>query len=182
MKGTRLASLVLVLLILAACEHSEPTALDPTGSQFRPLPRANEAATVTREDFGPVPLNFPSFVSCLGGAAFVTGSFSGWDRIVERSDGSVHITRKMDVSNVSITFDGQVWTAGPNASEIFITNFSGDLEANQQVEHLGVVVFRAEDDAPALRLVHHIQFVRLPSGELQLNRQLFAIQCVGPNA
>jgi hypothetical protein len=108
----------------------------------------------------------------------ISGAFSGRNQFVTMPDGSTHLTQLLDVSQASIALGDEVWTPGPSAHEIFIVN-------ERQSEHVGKVVFRSEDGRPELRLVHTIHMVRLPSGELQVNRQILDVLCVvevAPNA
>jgi hypothetical protein len=60
---------------------------------------------------------------------------------VERPDGSIPITEFLDVSNVTITLGDEVWTAGPNASEIFVKSFPPGLGfgAARQTEHVDLL-------------------------------------------
>jgi len=113
------------------------------------------------------------------------GTLSGSDRVVERPDGSVHITEHMDASDVRITLGDQLWTPGPNASEIFIKDFPPDVPQElgfaRHAEHLGVVIYRADDGRPALRLYHRLKILRLPGGELQVFRNVFDIACIAPD-
>jgi hypothetical protein len=179
----RRIQLAMLLLgpVFAACDHDQPTAINPVAPQAGSL--ALGGATSALVDFGPIPVAFTVASPCLDGTVLVSGSFSGWDRIVTRPDGSIHITERIDVSNVTLRLGDQLWTAGPNASEIFVKNFPpglgfGDI---RQAEHVGVVIFRADDGRPELRFVHRIHIVRLPSGEVQVNRQILDVLCIAQN-
>ncbi|MGH7511034.1 MAG: hypothetical protein ACREMZ_16445 [Gemmatimonadales bacterium] len=180
MTHTRLAILLLVPLLGAACAQSEPTAVDSDAPQAGSPAPASYGASVELEEFS-FPVHFFVPVACLNGSVLVSGTVYGRDRIVTRPDGSVHVQEKLDVSDVTIALGDQLWTAGPNASEMFLLNFAADGSV-RQIEHLGVVIFRAEDGRPELRLVHQIHHVRLPSGEIQLNHQIFGIRCIAPDA
>ncbi len=169
-------------MLLAACSAKlpaspsafAPTAVDPVISPGASLTSSNARATVDFVEFGPIPIRFGSFSSCLGDRVLISGAFSGRNQFVTMPDGSTHLTQLLDVSQVSIALGDEVWTPGPSAHEIFIVN-------ERQSEHVGKVVFRSEDGRPELRLVHTIHMVRLPSGELQVNRQVFDVLCVGQN-
>jgi hypothetical protein len=92
----------------------------------------------------------------------------------------------MDASNVRITLGNRVWTPGPNASEIFIKDFPPGVPQEQlglarHAEHLGVVIYRADEGRPALRLYHRLKILRLPGGELQVFRNVFDIHCIAPD-
>lgn len=181
MTHPRLAILLLIPLLAAACEHGEPTAVDPAAIQG--ADPGFSRATVELVEFGPIPLLFTFPVACLGGDALVSGTILLRDRILTLGDGSQHITRKLDVSNTTISLGNQVWTAGPNASEIFILKFAPDGNVVLQ-EHLGAVIFRAGDGRPALQLVHQIHLVQ-PGGDPtdpHLDRNFFNIRCIGPES
>ena len=169
-------------LLLAACSAESPaspssltrTAGEPVPSPAASLTSSNAGATVNFVEFGPNPIRILPFSSCLGERVLISGTFSGRNQVVTKPDGSTHLTQLIDVSQVSIALGDTVWTPGPSAQEIFIIN-------ERQSEHVGKVVFRSEDGRPELRLVHTIHAVRLPSGELQVNRQIFDVLCVGQN-
>jgi hypothetical protein len=184
MTHPRLAILLLVPLLAAACEQSEPTAVDPVALQGAdPAPELSRAS-VELVEFGPIPLLFTFPVTCLAGNVLVSGTILLRDRILTLGDGSRHITRKLDVSNTKISLGNQVWTAGPNASEIFIMKFAPDGNIVLQ-EHLGAVIFRAGNARPELQLVHQIHFVNLPHGEPgepHLDHNFFNIRCIGPES
>ena len=176
----------LLVPLLAACEHRDPTAPDATTRGITSLKPASSGATTYYESFGPFEIFFPFTPACLGEQVLVVGTLSGSDRVVERPDGSVHITEHMDVSDVRITLGNQVWTPGPNASEIFIKDFPPGVPPEalllaRHAEHLGVVIYRADDGRPALRLHHRLQILRLPGGELQVFRNVFDIDCIAPD-
>jgi hypothetical protein len=173
-----LATTLLVPLIAGACELSEPTAAAPASRLAAASSGARTSAQVELVEFGPRPVRFPLSVACLGGTVTVNGNIWGWDRIVEQPDGSTHVTEKLDVSDVTVTLGTTVWTAGPNASEIFVRNVAAD-GSPRQFEHVGVVIFRAADGQPELQFVHQIHMVRLPNGEGQLNQQIVGIRCIG---
>jgi hypothetical protein len=178
MTHTRLATFLLISFLAAACEHGEPTAVDSTALQSTDPAAALSGASVELEEFS-FPVHFFVPVACLSGSVLVSGTIYGRDRIVTRPDGSVHVQEKLDVSDVTIALGDQLWTAGPNASEMFVLNFAADGSV-RQIEHLGVVIFRAEDGRPELQLVHQLHHVRLPSGEIQLNHNFFDIRCIAP--
>jgi hypothetical protein len=179
MTHPRLAPLLLIPFLAAACLQGEPTAVDPAALQPTTPAPAQSGAAVELVEFS-FPVNFLFPVACLNGSVLVSGTVFGRDRIVTRSDGSVHIAEKLDVSDVTIGLGGQLWTAGPNASEMFVLNFAAD-GSTRQIEHLGAVIFRGEDGRPELQLFHRINHVRLPNGELQLDRNIFGIRCLAPN-
>jgi hypothetical protein len=170
------------VMLLAACSAelpASPSALRPTpvdlvGSPGASLANSDAGATVSFVEFGPIPIRFSAFSSCLGEPVLISGSFSGRNQLVTMPDGSTHLTQILDVSQVRIAHGATVWTPGPSAQEIFIIN-------ERQSEHVGKVVFRAANGGPELRLVHTIHMVRLPDGELQVNRQIFDVLCVGQN-
>lgn len=175
---SRLALLLLLPLLAAACD-SEPTAVDSAALQpADPAPR-NLGATVELVEVGPIPLSFPVFVACLGSDVVVSGTVSLRDRIVTRGDGSQHVTRKLDVSNTMISLGNQVWTAGKQASEIFITETAPDGSV-VLAQHLGAVIFRSGDGQPELKLMHQIHFVDRSDGDPQLSRDFFEIRCIAP--
>ena len=175
----------LLVPLLAACEHRDPTEPEATARESTSLNGANSGATTDYEPFGPIDIRFPFTPACLGEQVLVVGTLSGSDRVVERPDGSVHITEHMDASDVRITLGDQVWTPGPNASEIFIKDFPPDVPQElgfaRHAEHLGVVIYRADDGRPALRLYHRLKILRLPGGELQVFRNVFDIACIAPD-
>lgn len=177
---------LLLVPLLAACDHRNPTAPEAAARGITGLKRANSGATTYYKPFGPFEIFFPFTPACLGEQVLVVGTLSGSDRVVERPDGSVHITEKMDVSDVRITLGSQVWTPGPNASEIFIKDFPPGVPQEalglaRHAEHVGVVIYRADDGRPALRLHHRLKILRLPGGELQVFRNVFDIDCIAPN-
>jgi hypothetical protein len=169
-------------MLLAACSAELPaspstlalTAGDPVTSAGTSLTSSNAGAIVNFVEFGPSPIRILPFSSCLGERVLISGTVSGRNQIVTMPDGTTHLTQLIDVSQVSIALGDAVWTPGPSAQEIFIIN-------EGQSEHVGKVVFRSEDGRPELRLVHTIHAARLPSGELQVNRQIFDVLCVGQN-
>lgn len=169
-------------MLLAACSGELPASRSPLGpTAVAPLAASDAGdasssagATASLVEFGPVPIRFPLFSSCLGDRVLISGAFSGQNRFVMMPDGSTHLTQLLDVSQVTIALGDTVWTPGPAAHEIFIIN-------ERQSEHVGKVVFRAEDGRPELRLVHTIHMVRLPSGELEVNRQILDVLCLGRN-
>jgi hypothetical protein len=179
MTHPRLATLLLIPFLAAACAQGEPTAVDPAALQPTTPALAQSSATVEVVEFS-FPVNFLFPVACLNGSVLVSGTVFGRDRIVTRPDGSVHIAEKLDVSDVTIGLGGQLWTAGPNAFEMFVINLAAD-GSTRQIEHLGAVIFRGEDGQPELQLVHRINHVRLSNGELQLDRNIFGIRCIAPN-
>jgi hypothetical protein len=178
MTHTPLTTLLLIPFLAAACAQGEPTSVDPAALQPTTPAPAHSSATVEIEEFS-FPIHFFVPVACLNGSVLVSGTVFGRDRIVTRPDGSVHIQEKLDVSDVTIALGDQLWTAGPNASEMFLLNFAAD-GSTRQIEHLGAVIFRGEDGHPELQLVHRISHVRLPSGEIQLNHNFFDIRCIAP--
>jgi len=169
-------------ILLAACSAGlpaspsslTPTAGDPVASPGASLTSLGAGATVNVVEFGPHPLRFLPFSSCLGERVLISGTISGRNQLVTMPDGSTHLTQLLDVSQVSITLGDAVWTPRPTAQEIFIIN-------EGQSEHVGKVVFGSEAGRPELRLVHTIHLVRLPGGELEVNRQFFDVLCVGQN-
>jgi len=84
----------------------------------------------------------------------------------------------MDASGIEIVQGASRWLPTPNASEIFVINFSPE-GVQLQTEHVGVVVYRS-DDQPSLRLVHHIHTVRAPDGSITTNHGGFGITCIAP--
>jgi hypothetical protein len=150
------------------------TAVNPVASSDVGVASSTAAATASLVEFGPIPIRFPLLSSCLGDRVLISGAFSGQNRFVTMPDGSMHLTQLIDVSHVTIALGDTVWTPGPAAHEIFIIN-------ERQSEHVGKVIFRAEGGRPELRFVHTIHMVRLPSGELQVNRQILDVVCVGRN-
>ena len=169
-------------MLFAACSGELPASPSPVGPAAVNLVAASDAgvasstagATASLVEFGPSPIRFSVFSPCLGDRVLISGAFSGQNRFVMMPDGSMHLTQLLDVSQVTIALGDTVWTPGPAAHEIFIIN-------EWQSEHVGKVVFRAEDGRPELRLVHTIHMVSLPSGELEVNRTFFDVLCVGQN-
>ena len=167
-------------MLLAACSAAlpaSPSSLTPTAGDLVASPRASltsatAGATVNVVEFGPNPIRILPFSSCLGERVLISGTVSGRNQFVTMPDGSTHLTQLIDVSQVSITLGDAVWTPRASAQEIFVIN-------QPQSEHVGKVVFRSDDGRPELRLVHTIHMVRLPGGELQVNRQFFDVLCVG---
>lgn len=151
-----------------------PTAVNPVASSDASVASSTAGATASLVEFGPIPIRFPLFSSCLGDRVLISGAFSGQNRFVTMPDGSMHLTQLIDVSHVTIALGDTVWTPGLAAHETFIIN-------EGQSEHVGKVVFRADGDRPELRFVHTIHMVRLPGGELQVNRQILDVLCVGRN-
>jgi hypothetical protein len=178
----RLVILLLVPLLAAGCERSEPTGVDPTGLQAADPALEASRATVDLEEF-PVtlPPNFRPFVACLGSQVTVSGTLIFRDRTVTFPDGYQHLTRKMDASNTMITLGDRVWTANPNASEILIQSLAPDGTVLHE-EHLGAVIFRDGDNRPALQLFHQTSLVFLPGdpAEPHLDHNVFTIRCIGP--
>ena len=138
---------------------------------------ANQGATTTFSQFT-VNFNFQAYAECFDAFVGMGGpvDFSVWT--VVRPDGSRHITQLLDVSRTSIRYNGVVWTPGPNASEMFVRNIPAG-SPDQQIEHLGTVIYRSSDAENDLRLQHRINLVRLPDGTMQLNNNVFRIVCVG---
>lgn len=172
---------VLAAALLAGCERADPVEPDSI------TPQASRGATVTREEWGPEAVLFNPPAPCLGEGARldITGTISGWDLIVERADGSIHLTEYVDFTNLVGTFDGHTWTAGPGSHEMWSINWPPDVPLSpvngRQTTHVGNTVFRAEDGTPDLKFVHQIHLVRLPSGELHTLRVILEVYCIGPD-
>ena len=176
MSRSHLATPLLVPLLAGACDRSGPTGLDPATTG--PSPALLAGADTERRQFSRF-VSFTTSVTCLGGSVLVRGPISGWEQVVVKPDGSRHVTQFLDVANVTISLGDELWTAQPNASEIFVTNLSAQATLRQS-EHVGVVTFRASDGRPALHFVHQIHLVRAPDGSVQVNHQFLDIGCIAP--
>lgn len=178
MKRMLIKPLALAALV-AACDAGTTEPTTPTDLR----PSASAGATTEFTQFN-TSVFFRPYASCFDAQVLVSGpiTFSVWT--VTRPDGGRHITQILDVSNVTITYDGAVWTAGPNASEMFVRNVpaGGTIGLDeQQIEHQGTVIFRSPEGRPDLLFVHRIHLVRLPDGDTQLNYNIFEINCIAAN-
>lgn len=178
MSRSRLTTLLLVPLLAGACDQSGPTGLDQAAIGPTAALLAGSGADTERREFNRF-VSFTTSVTCLGGSVLVRGPISGWEQVVVKPDGSLHVTQFLDVADVTISLGDELWTAQPNASEIFVLNFSAQGSLRQS-EHVGVVTFRAGDGRPALHFVHQIHLVRAPDGSVQVNHQILDISCIGP--
>lgn len=178
MSRFHVATLLLVPLLAGACDQTGLTGSDP--SKMRPANAllTGSGADTERREFNRF-VSFTTSVACLGGSVLVRGPITGWEQVVVKPDGSLHVTQFLDVANVSISQGNELWTAQPNASEIFVMNFSAQNTLRQS-EHVGVVIFRASDGRPALHFVHQIHLVRASDGSVQVNHQFLNISCIGP--
>lgn len=178
MSRSHLATLLLVPLLAGACDQSGLTGFDPITTHPTTALLAGSGGDTERREFNRF-VSFTRSVACLGGSVLIRGPITGWEQVVVKPDGSLHVTQFLDVANVSISQGDELWTAQPNASEIFVMNFSAQNTLRQS-EHVGVVTFRASDGTPALHFVHQIHLVRAPDGSVQVNHQILSIDCIGP--
>ena len=171
----RITLLALAAFSLAGCADQPATPLAPT--EAASLNSQGNGATSYREEFRVGPVTIRPMSQCLGGRTLITGMLSGWDHFTFTSNRRIHINEYLDMSELTLTFGGQTWTAGKGSHETWSVNISRETVSNWV--HHGRTRFTSDGDGPDLRFVHHLQFKRHPDGRFELLRNIFEVQCIG---
>lgn len=176
--------LVLVLalgVVTVGCDDPAPTNPAPE-SVAAPAFSADAAATTERETFVFPDVTLVPDATCLdlGEDLPITGSVSGWIQTTTTSDGRVHVSERLDFTDLTASAGGHTWTAGPGAHEVWSVNLGVPGEYALNVTHEGHSRFVGLDGAPDFLLVHRIHQVLTPGLELVVNEITgLAVQCVG---
>lgn len=174
-------TLFCICFVLAAC--SDPSSVV---SEKEDTTLETDLAVVTKADvdqrnftipFPPVPgVDFASVPApCLelGEPLQMSGIWSGWIQEVINPSGRVHVTERIDYSEITLRLGDKIWHAGPGASETIIQNLPlesvnvGDAAFN--VIHEFHARFISQSDAPDLRVNHRVRQLLTPDGELKKN-------------
>jgi len=131
-------------------------------------------------DFVPVPA--PCFE--LGEPLQMSGIWSGWTQVVITPTGRVHVTERIDYTEITLRLGDMTWHAGSGASETIIQNVpltADDRgEAAYNVIHEFNARFISQTDAPDLRVSHRVRQLLTPDGELKKNEFVpFTAECIG---
>lgn len=191
---------VIALLALASCAETgqltDPTEADGTlEAGAASFAKSDNAAVVQTGTFsGPFPPNpavpfIPVPAPCLGlGEPLqMSGTWSGWFRVVETKNGRVHVTEQIDWSEVDIVLGDLTWRPGPGAFESIVQNLpatADDLgEAAYVVRHQFTIRFLSQDGLPDLRVTHSAKQVLGPDLEFRHNEFVpFTAECIGRSA
>ena len=185
MPGCRKAVPVPLLLVLLAvgCGEALPTGSGLETDDVALSMHADGATTIFQEFSFTPPNGIPVPAPCLGETFLVTGTITGWARIVITPNGHVTVHEQTDFTGTIATSGGDTWVAAPGAHELFTFAFNiGPDGAAEVTVHEGHSRYVSQGDQPDVRFVHRIHRVWLPSGELQWNRVTFEGLCIGSDA
>ena len=200
MKKLNLILIVLVssCLILTACSDTylnveeESVKSQPEVTALSSNNVFTNGATVNRQTFTvpfpPIPgVEYaPVPAPCLGldEPLKMSGIWSGWIQTVIIPPGRVHVTERIDYSEITLRLGDLEWHAGPGASETIIRNVpltADDRgEAAFNVIHEFHARFVSQTDAPDLQVNHRVRQLLGPDGELRKNEfEPFTAKCIG---
>ena len=196
MKTLNLILFVLVgsCLFLASCSDSQ-LRVEERNIQSEPeivKNASNNGATIDRQTFTvpfpPIPgvdfVPVPAPCLGLGEPLRMSGVWTGWFQVVTIPNGRVHVTERIDYSQITLKTDELTWLAGPGASEPIIQNVPlapedvGDAAYN--VIHEFNALFISQDGEPDVKISHRVRQLLGPDGVLRKNEFIpFTAECIG---